>query len=95
MADEESETADDAPSFADQVSAVREAFSEEDRAVRSGGDGVPDPTGLLDALAGGGRERQQATAVDLAPLIRELQHLREEVTRIGVALEELTDQRRD
>ena len=95
MTDEEPEAADDAPSFAEQGSAVREAFSKEDRTVTTGGGGGPDPTQLLEALSGGARETQQPAAVDLAPLIRELQHLREEVTRIGVALEELAEQERD
>jgi hypothetical protein len=95
MSDDDPEGADSAQSFAEQVEAVREAFAAEDRTVEPGTGMRPDPATLLEALSGGTREPEQPSGVDLAPLVRELQHLRDEVTRIGVALEELVEQGRD
>jgi hypothetical protein len=94
MTDDDEQTAG-TPGFAEQVAAVREAFSEEDRTVDTGAGPRMDPTMLLEALSGGTDTADQSSEVDLAPLIRELQHLRDEVTRIGVALEELVELRRD
>jgi hypothetical protein len=94
MPEDEPEGADGAESFAEQVAAVREAFSAEDRSVGSEAGTRPEAA-WLDVLSGGVGQSEQPPAVDLAPLVRELQHLREEVTRIGVALEELVEQGRD
>ena len=91
MDDDRRETTD----FAEQVAAVREAFSEEDRTVDTDAKSRMDPTVLLEALTGATGTTDQSSGGDLAPLIRELQHLRDEVTRIGVALEELVELRRD
>ena len=94
MDDDDEETAG-TKGFAEQVAAVREAFSEEDRTVDAGARSRMDPTMLLEALSGGTDATDRASEVDLATLIRELQHLRDEVTRVGVALEELVELQRD